>query len=109
MIQYDSDFQERISIKPLIMSSNMRIIKICEFCKNEFVFKTTITQCCSDACAKRLYKVKKKNEAISRAKLETKVKRKPEAFITEGKIKVIQATKRLSLKKPTFLFNARRH
>jgi hypothetical protein len=50
------------------MSSNMRILKICESCRVEFVAKTTVTQCCSDACAKRLYKIKKRNEAISRTK-----------------------------------------
>jgi hypothetical protein len=35
------------------MSSNLRIVKICEYCKQEFIARTTVTQCCSDACAKR--------------------------------------------------------
>src|SRR5258708_34432115 len=85
------------------MSSNMRILKICESCQNEFIAKTTVTQCCSDACAKRLYKVKKRNGAISRAETETMVKRKPEAFITEEQMKAIQAKEWLTLKEAALL------
>ncbi len=80
------------------MSSNMRILKICEFCRNEFVAKTTVTQCYSDACAKRLYKVKKRNGAISRAKLETEIMQKPEAFVTEEEVRMIQMKEWLTLK-----------
>ena len=83
----------------------MRILKICESCQNEFVAKTTVTQCCSDACAKRLYKVKRRNEAVTRAKLETEVKRRPEAYITEGQIKAIQAKEWLTLKEAALLLN----
>jgi excisionase family DNA binding protein len=83
----------------------MRIVKICESCQNEFVAKTTVTQCCSDACAKRLYKVKKRNEAINRAKLETEVKRKPEGFITEERVRVIQAKEWLTLKEAALLLS----
>jgi excisionase family DNA binding protein len=87
------------------MSSNMRIIKICEFCKQEFVARTTVTQCCSDPCAKRLYKLKKRNEAISRAKFETAVKQKPEVYITEDQVRAIQAKEWLSLKEAALLLN----
>jgi excisionase family DNA binding protein len=87
------------------MSSNIRIVKICEFCQNEFVAKTTVTQCCSDACAKRLYKLKKKNEAISRAGLETMVKRKPDTFITEEQVRAVQAKEWLTLKEAALLLN----
>jgi excisionase family DNA binding protein len=87
------------------MSSNMQILKICEYCQNEFVAKTTVTQCCSDPCAKRFYKVKKRNEAMSRAKLETMVKRKPEAYITVEQVRVIQTKKWLTLKEAALLLN----
>jgi excisionase family DNA binding protein len=50
------------------MSSNIRIEKTCHFCGNKFTAKTTVTQFCSDNCAKRAYKVrireKKMQEAI---------------------------------------------
>ncbi|MDR3712855.1 MAG: hypothetical protein P4L51_08570 [Puia sp.] len=87
------------------MSGNIRIVKICEFCQDEFVAKTTVTQCCSDACAKRLYKVKKRDEVISRAKLETMIKQEAEAFITEEQVKVIQAKEWLTLVEAALLLN----
>jgi len=83
----------------------MRILRICEFCRNEFVAKTTVTQCCSDACAKRFYKVKKRNGAMSRAKVETMVKQKPKAFITEEQVRMIQAKEWLILKEAALLLN----
>jgi hypothetical protein len=105
MIPYDTVSGARISINPLIMSSNMRILKICEFCRNEFVAKTIVTQCCSDGCAKRLYQVRKRNGAMSRAKLVTEIKRKPEAYITADQIRAIQAKEWLTLKEAALLLN----
>jgi hypothetical protein len=64
------------------MSSNLKIVKICAFYKQEFIAKKT-TETCSDPCAKRLYKLRLREQAIGRAKLETEARRKPEAFITE--------------------------
>lgn len=83
----------------------MQILKICEFCKNEFVARTTVTQCCSDPCAKRLYKVRVREKAISRAKLETEIKQKPEAYIMEEQVRVIQAKEWLTLKEAALLLN----
>lgn len=87
------------------MSSNIRIIKICESCKKEFTAKTTVTQCCSDACAKRFYKQKKRNEKISQANLKTEVIRKPKAYITEAEVKVINVKELLTLKEAAILMN----
>jgi excisionase family DNA binding protein len=87
------------------MSSNLRIIKICAFCKQEFIAKKTTTETCSDPCAKRLYKLRLRERAISRAKLETMVMRKPKAFITEGEIKAVQAKECLTLKEAALLLN----
>lgn len=50
------------------MSSNMRIQKICEYCKVEFTAKTTVTLYCSDNCAKRAYKARKRQEKIANVK-----------------------------------------
>jgi len=72
------------------MSSNIKIVKICEFCNNEFIAKTTTTKCCSDNCSKRFYKLKIKNDKIGKAELKTEIKRKPKAFITEEEINVIK-------------------
>ena len=87
------------------MSSNIRLVKICESCQKEFVAKTTVTQCCSDACAKRFYKLKKKNEAICQAKLKTEIKRRPQAFINEEQIRAVQAKQWLTLKEAALLLN----
>jgi excisionase family DNA binding protein len=87
------------------MSSNLRIVKICAFCKQEVIAKKTTTETCSDPCAKRLYKVKQRDKAISRAVAETMVKRKPQAFVTEDEVKAIQAKEWLTLVEAALLLN----
>ena len=46
------------------MSSNIRIQKTCDFCTASFTAKTTVTQFCSDTCAKKAYKKRKRDEKI---------------------------------------------
>jgi len=87
------------------MSSNIRIAKICESCKQEFIAKTTVTQCCSDACAKRFYRLKQRNSKIAQAELETEIKRRPLSFRTEEEIKAIQSKDNLTLKEAAVLLN----
>ena len=87
------------------MSSNLRIVKICTFCKQEFTARKTTTETCSDPCAKRLYKLRVREKAIQQAAVETMVKRKPEAFITEEQVKVIQAKEWLTLAEAALLLN----
>jgi excisionase family DNA binding protein len=87
------------------VSSNLRIVKICAYCKQEFIARKTTTETCSDPCAKRFYKVKQRDKAIQRAELETVVKREPKAFITEGEIKAVQAKEWLTLKEAALLLN----
>jgi excisionase family DNA binding protein len=88
-----------------VMSSNLRIVKICAFCKQEFIAKKITTETCSDPCAKRFYKVKQREKAISRAVAETMVKRKPLAFVSEEQVKAIQAKEWLTLKEAALLLN----
>ena len=54
------------------MASSIRIRRICESCGNEFITKTTVTRCCSDACAKRAYKARKRAEKMQASDEETK-------------------------------------
>lgn len=54
------------------MSSNMRIQKVCEGCGKEFIAKTTVTRCCGDRCAKRLYKRRKQQEKLERIRHENR-------------------------------------
>jgi len=53
------------------MSSNIRVNRICEFCNNSFVARTTVTRFCGDNCAKRAYKARKRLEAITESKKKT--------------------------------------
>lgn len=46
------------------MSSNMKIPKVCQYCGQEFIARTTVTQYCSDNCAKRAYKKRKREEKL---------------------------------------------
>jgi len=54
------------------MASNIRINRICQFCNEEFIAKTTVTKYCGDPCAKRAYKARKRDEKISSSEDETK-------------------------------------
>jgi DNA-binding transcriptional regulator YiaG len=87
------------------MSSNIQVLKVCDYCKKNFIAKKTTTKTCSDTCAKRLYKLKKKNDVIAQVKIETALKQKPKTFYTENDIKVIQAKQNLTLKEAAFLLN----
>ena len=46
------------------MSSNIEIERICQHCSKDFIAKTTVTRYCSDDCAKRAYKARKRAEKI---------------------------------------------
>jgi excisionase family DNA binding protein len=53
------------------MSSNIRVLRICQHCGNEFTAKTTVTNYCGDDCAKRAYKARKRAEKVATSNLET--------------------------------------
>lgn len=46
------------------MSSNIQIPKICQHCGNSFIARTTVTKFCSQKCASRNYKKRKRDEKI---------------------------------------------
>ena len=50
------------------MSSNIRLKKVCDFCSEEFIAKTTVTKFCSHKCASRAYKKRKREEKIQNTK-----------------------------------------
>jgi len=54
------------------MSSEIRIQRICEHCAKAFEAKTTVTRFCSDYCAKRAYKLRKRKERIAASEAETR-------------------------------------
>lgn len=54
------------------MSSEIRVQRICEYCAKSFEAKTTVTRFCSDYCAKRAYKLRKRKERIEASETETR-------------------------------------
>jgi excisionase family DNA binding protein len=87
------------------MSSNIQVIKICDYCNKEFTAKKTTSKTCSDDCAKRLYKLKQRNGKIAQVEVETAAKRKIKPVITEDEVKLIQVKDYLTLKEAAFLLN----
>jgi excisionase family DNA binding protein len=87
------------------MSSNIKVLKICEYCKKEFIARKTTSKTCCDACAKRFYKERQRNSKIAKAELETEIKRRPLAYIKEHELKAIQSKENLTLKEAAVLLN----
>ncbi len=54
------------------MSSNIRLKKICVSCGQLFIAKTAVTKCCSDACAKALYKKRLRDQKLAAAQSANK-------------------------------------
>lgn len=60
------------------MGAKLEIHKVCMFCGRDFIAHKTTTQTCSDNCAKRLYKLRKRGERIELAQIETaRIKARP--------------------------------
>ena len=87
------------------MSSNMQILKVCEFCKKDFVAKKTTSACCSDNCSKRLYKRKKRDEKINVVQVETQNKKILAAAVVQQEHRIINAKRFLTLKEAALLLN----
>ena len=54
------------------MSSSIRVTRICEHCGKSFEARTTVTRFCSDVCAKRAYKARKREEKVIASDQETR-------------------------------------
>lgn len=54
------------------MSSNIRVNRICQHCNKSFIARTTVTKYCSDTCAKRAYKARKRAEKLSKSEENTR-------------------------------------
>lgn len=60
------------------MSSNIQVQRICQHCGKEFTARTTVTQYCSDTCAKRAYKARVKAAKVEVSNKETqRIKTQP--------------------------------
>lgn len=83
------------------MSSNMKITRICEFCKNEFTAQTTVTRFCSNKCNKALNRATAKGLKIEKSNTETN-------SIKYGDIEAIKAKEFLSVNQASHLFGISR-
>jgi excisionase family DNA binding protein len=52
------------------MSSNIKIPKVCEHCKETFIAKTTVTRFCSTSCAGKAFKNRKSKELLQTIQME---------------------------------------
>ena len=78
------------------MSSNIRITRVCEFCGKDFEARTTVTKCCSDYCAKRAYKARKKAEKVQASHIEVKeIKARPIEYIKAKEFLTVRDAARL--------------
>lgn len=57
------------------MGTKIRIVRICEYCNNEFQAQTTVTKYCSNKCTKGASKARERNEKIALSNFELKQKR----------------------------------
>ena len=87
------------------MSSNIRVVKICEMCSRDYIAKKTTSKTCSDICSKRLYKLEVKNSKVALVELQTAMTKSPKAFVTEAQIRAINAKQYLNLKKAAILLD----
>ena len=53
------------------MSSNIKVQRICENCKQEFTARTTVTRFCSHNCSRKAHKIKIKTAKIENSNNET--------------------------------------
>ncbi|GAB3950113.1 helix-turn-helix domain-containing protein [Spirosoma harenae] len=54
------------------MSSNIRVTRICEYCKQSFEARKTTSRLCSDLCSKRAYKARQRDEKIKTSNEQTR-------------------------------------
>lgn len=83
------------------MSSNIEIERICQYCNKDFIAKTTVTRYCSDDCAKKAYKARKRAEKIGISIAETQqLKNKPiEDLKAREFLTVVQVSKLIGCSK----------
>ncbi|MEH6703567.1 helix-turn-helix domain-containing protein [Galbibacter orientalis] len=90
------------------MSSNIEIIRVCEFCKKEFKARTTVTRFCSHNCNRKAYKARVKSEKIQKSNIETTRKRTRSHQEKPQDIELIQTKEFLTVKDIALLMNCSR-
>ncbi|WP_208796406.1 DNA-binding protein [Flavobacterium fluviatile] len=73
------------------MSTNIMIKRICEFCQNEFIAKTTKTQYCGLKCSSRAYKARTRQSKIDQSNKQTEMAKNP--FLEAVRVKDFRSIK----------------
>jgi excisionase family DNA binding protein len=55
------------------MSTNIKVNKVCEYCGESFIAKTTVTRYCSHKCNSRHYKQRKREEKLKKVPVQNKI------------------------------------
>jgi excisionase family DNA binding protein len=80
------------------MSSNIKIQRVCQYCRNEFIARMTTTRYCGHTCNSRAYKAKERGQKIEASNTETLgIKLKP--------IEILKAKEFLSVREAAKLLN----
>lgn len=66
------------------MSSNIQISRLCDFCGNSFIARTTVTRFCSKTCNSRYYKKQIRNKKIRQSHAETEEKIKSALVVSNS-------------------------
>lgn len=85
------------------MSTNMKITRICEFCKNEFTARTTRTRYCSLSCNSKSYKALVRQAKITESNKQTEITKNPllEVVKTKDFLSINQASVLLGISRRT--------
>lgn len=67
------------------MSTNIKITRICEFCKNEFTARTTRTRYCSLNCNSKGYKALVRQAKIEESNKQTEITKNPLLEVVKSK------------------------
>ena len=86
------------------MSTNIKITRICEFCKNEFTARTTRTRYCSLSCNSKGYKSIVRQSKIKQSNMQTEIAKNPELEIVRVKdfLSISQASILFGISRRTF-------
>lgn len=93
------------------MSTNIKIKRICEFCQNEFIAKTTKTQYCSLKCSSRAYKARTRQSKIDQSNKQTEIAKNPvlEAVRVKDFLSVKQAGLLFGISRPLLVILSEVH
>jgi excisionase family DNA binding protein len=85
------------------MSSKIEIIRVCEYCGNQFTARTTKTRFCSHTCNGKSYKERLKNEKIESSNRQSqKINIPIEDLNKKEFLSVNQAAKLIGCSRQTF-------